>query len=83
MRLLHRPIFRVSNRFSATRRFPLASKAQFSSNRSAHVSHTSLIEEELLPYYNANDFYPFKPGALFNTKYRIVEKLGFGRASNV
>lgn len=47
------------------------------------TSSTALVEEELLPDYRAEDFYPVRIGHVYNDKYRIVAKLGFGRSSTV
>ncbi|KAG8423042.1 hypothetical protein J3459_009840 [Metarhizium acridum] len=41
------------------------------------------IEEETVPDYKAERFYPVVLGEIFNSRYRIVAKLGFGTASTV
>lgn len=50
---------------------------------SPQIPQNQLIEEELLLDYAEEDFYPVKVGDVYNNKYRIVAKLGFGRASTV
>lgn len=41
------------------------------------------LEEELLPYYNAEYFYHVQPGKIFNDRYQTIAKLGFGGGSTV
>jgi hypothetical protein len=40
------------------------------------------IEEELLPYYKRQDYYPMRIGDIVN-KYQIIAKLGYGATSTV
>ena len=43
-----------------------------------HVTDSSvLIEEETLPHYDAKKFYPVRIGEVFNSKYRVIGKLGY------
>ena len=41
------------------------------------------VEEERLPDYKAERFYPVTLGETFNSRFRTVAKLGFGTASTV
>jgi hypothetical protein len=41
------------------------------------------IEEETVPDYKADRFYPVKLGEVFNSRYQVVAKLGFGTASTI
>lgn len=41
------------------------------------------VEEENVPSYNPEDFYPAYVGEVFNSRYQIVVKLGFGVNSTV
>ena len=41
------------------------------------------LEEELLPYFNAKDFYPIQLGKIYNERYQTIAKLGFGGGSTV
>ncbi|KAK4507810.1 hypothetical protein PRZ48_001545 [Zasmidium cellare] len=41
------------------------------------------IEEETLPDYKAERYYPVHIGDIFNARYKVVAKLGFGTASTV
>ncbi|KIV97852.1 hypothetical protein PV10_01557 [Exophiala mesophila] len=42
-----------------------------------------IIEEETVPNYKAERFYPVRLGEVFQSRYQIVAKLGFGTASTV
>lgn len=42
-----------------------------------------LVEEETLLDYRPQGFYPVRIGDVYNKKYKIVAKLGFGRSSTV
>ena len=41
------------------------------------------VEEETLPNYNPSDFYPVRIGDVFQSRYRIIGKLGYGAYSTV
>lgn len=41
------------------------------------------IEEENVPSYAAEDYYPVYIGEIFGSKYQVVPKLGFGVNSTV
>jgi hypothetical protein len=41
------------------------------------------IEEETLPTYRPNHFYPVTVGQEFNDRYRVICKLGYGGSSTV
>lgn len=40
-----------------------------------------LVEEEELPDYRADRFYPVRLGEVFQCRYQIIAKLGFGSSS--
>ncbi|EED11979.1 hypothetical protein TSTA_000560 [Talaromyces stipitatus ATCC 10500] len=40
-----------------------------------------LVEEEELPDYRADRFYPVQLGDIFQNRYQVVTKLGFGTSS--
>ncbi|KAI5203990.1 protein kinase [Aureobasidium subglaciale] len=42
-----------------------------------------ILEEEEVPGYNAQDFYPVQLGDVFHSRYRVLAKLGFGTASTI
>lgn len=41
------------------------------------------FEEERLPWYNPDRFYPVRIGEIFDSKYKVVGKLGYGAYSTV
>ncbi|KAL2810492.1 kinase-like protein [Aspergillus granulosus] len=47
------------------------------------IDSTLKIEEETLPGYLAERYYPVHIGEVFNSRYQILTKLGFGSASTV
>lgn len=44
---------------------------------------TEKIEEETLPWYSPDDVYPVKIGEVFQSRYRVIGKLGYGAYSTV
>lgn len=47
------------------------------------MNHSQLFEEERLPWYSADQFYPVHLGEVFISKYKVVGKLGYGAHSTV
>ncbi|PGH32834.1 CMGC/SRPK protein kinase [[Emmonsia] crescens] len=47
------------------------------------IDHSELMEEEKLPGYMSELYYPAYIGQVFNSRYRIVGKLGYGVTSTV
>lgn len=45
------------------------------------INTDQLVEEEELPDYQADRFYPIQLGMIFQNRYQIVAKLGFGSSS--
>lgn len=45
------------------------------------ISNDQLVEEEELPDYRADRFYPVRLGEIFQNRFQIVAKLGFGSSS--
>lgn len=41
------------------------------------------VEEEELIHYNPEHFYPVKIGEVFDSRHRVVAKLGFGTSSTI
>lgn len=44
---------------------------------------TDKLEEEKLPWYSKDNFFPVKIGDIFHSKYQVVGKLGYGGYSTV
>lgn len=47
------------------------------------LDHAEPIEEERLPGYNADIYYPVCIGQVFRDRYQVVGKLGYGVTSTV
>ena len=41
------------------------------------------IEEETVPWYDSKHFYPVRIGEVFQSRYQVVGKLGYGAYSTV
>lgn len=41
------------------------------------------VEEERMPAYDQGRYYPVKLGEVFNSRYQVLSKLGFGANSTV
>jgi hypothetical protein len=48
-----------------------------------YVNDSELFEEETLPYYDSEEFYPVHIGEVFQQRYQVIGKLGFGANSTV
>ncbi|KAG6875361.1 hypothetical protein C0993_009585, partial [Termitomyces sp. T159_Od127] len=55
----------------------------FSNPNYERISESELIEEETLPGYQAEWYYPVRIGEIIASRYQIIGKLGFGRTSTV
>ncbi|KAK2786663.1 hypothetical protein FQN53_006367 [Emmonsiellopsis sp. PD_33] len=55
----------------------------FSKSAFPQLSTENLIEEEDIPSYKAEQFYPVYIGEILKSRYRVVCKLGFGTSSTV
>jgi hypothetical protein len=42
-----------------------------------------LVEEETLPGYKPENFYPVRLGDVFNDRFQVVAKLGYGLSSTI
>jgi len=47
------------------------------------IKSSQLIEEEKLPHYQADQFYPVHIGEIFDSEYQVLGKLGYGAYSTV
>lgn len=54
-----------------------------SARTSAMLSTEDLIEEQTLPRYCPQHYYPVHLGETFNDRYLVVAKLGYGASSTV
>lgn len=51
--------------------------------RAALIPPDTLIEEEYLPEYARNSFYPVRLGDVFKGRYEVLVKLGYGTTSTI
>lgn len=62
---------------------PPSPRRNFPTSGFVTLNATNKIEEEEIPSYNPEDYYPVYIGEVFNSRYQIVTKLGFGANSTV
>jgi serine/threonine protein kinase len=68
---------------SATTMSTSALARTFPVNGFEELSVKEEIEEETVPDYKAERFYPVQLGEIFKSRYQVVAKLGFGTASTI
>lgn len=56
---------------------------QFAKPGFPELSSKTLVEEEDIPSYRAELFYPVRVGEVFASRYQVVTKLGYGTSSTV
>ncbi|OJD13964.1 hypothetical protein AJ78_05651 [Emergomyces pasteurianus Ep9510] len=81
---LHSVIPYYPQRFNGTQRMKfsqLISPLTFPSSGFDLIDASENIEEETLPNYKAEKYYPAQIGEVFNNRYQIVGKLGYGVTS--
>ncbi|KAI6779942.1 Serine/threonine-protein kinase SRPK [Emericellopsis cladophorae] len=69
--------------FRKVPRAPLHPPRQFPTHRGPLLPVQQLLEEETLPRYSAEHYYPARIGEVLGSQYQIVSKLGFGSTSTV
>lgn len=47
------------------------------------IGSSQKIEEERLPFYRRQDYYPMRIGDVIHDRYQVVAKLGYGTTSTV
>ncbi|EEQ28042.1 putative non-specific serine/threonine protein kinase [Microsporum canis] len=62
---------------------PPSSARNFSDRNHPVVTSDRALEEERLPFYEHEQYYPAHIGDVFNSRYQIVGKLGYGAYSTV
>ena len=55
----------------------------FPSNGFAVIDPSERVEEEQLPYYRQEEYYPRRLGHVLREQYLLVAKLGYGTSSTV
>jgi hypothetical protein len=62
----------------------IVSSPTMSSSRTPRILPTDvLVEEERVPGYRPEFYYPANPGEVLNNRYKILTKVGWGTASTV
>jgi serine/threonine-protein kinase SRPK3 len=56
---------------------------EFPSSGYEAIDPSQRVEEERLPFYNREDYYPMRIGAVIKDRYQVVAKLGYGTSSTV
>lgn len=56
---------------------------EFPSSGFELIGPSQKLEEEGLPFYNRDDYYPMRIGAVLKDRYQVVAKLGYGTSSTV
>jgi hypothetical protein len=51
--------------------------------QSTKINASELFEEERLPWYNHEQFYPVRIGEVLDSSFKVIGKLGFGAYSTV
>lgn len=77
-------MFRLCDRFK--RHFslrPVSPVRQFAQSNIQLLDSNDKFEEETLPWYTQDRFYPVKIGEIFQSRYQVIGKLGFGGYSTV
>lgn len=54
---------------------------KFPTSGFVELKHSEKIEEEELPLYVAENYYPTQIGEVFASRYQVVSKLGYGTSS--
>jgi serine/threonine-protein kinase SRPK3 len=56
---------------------------EFPSSGFEVIDPSQVVEEERLPFYCRDDYYPMRIGAVIKDRYQVVAKLGYGTSSMV
>lgn len=66
-----------------TSQVTLAPPRDFLSSGFEIINPSQKGKEEQLPFYNHDDYYPMRIGAVIKSRYQIVAKLGYGTSSTL
>lgn len=73
-------VYRQACFSQVSRRLPLSKHFSFNL-RSRRMNIEQPFEEERLPWYKPEQFYPVQIGQIFHSKYKVIGKLGYGAHS--
>lgn len=62
---------------------PPSQPLQFPSSGFKVIASSISVEEESIPNYKAQRYYPVRIGEVFNKRYQVIRKLGYGSSSTV
>lgn len=63
---------------------PMAlSPRDFQSTKFEVIDPSQMVEEERLPFYNRDHYYPMRIGEVIKDRYQVVAKLGYGACSTI
>lgn len=62
---------------------PPSPPCRYQSGTTQPINYDQAVEEEALPDYDPEEFYPVHIGEIFQQKYQVLGKLGFGANSTV
>jgi hypothetical protein len=62
---------------------PSSQPLRFPSSGFKVIESSISVEEESIPNYKAQRYYPVRIGEVFNTRYQVIGKLGYGSSSTV
>ncbi|KAH7364107.1 kinase-like protein [Rhexocercosporidium sp. MPI-PUGE-AT-0058] len=63
--------------------FPPVPPRAFHSTGFEVIDPSQMVEEERLPFYNRDHYYPMRIGEVLKDRYQVVAKLGYGASSTV
>ncbi|KAH7317229.1 kinase-like protein [Rhexocercosporidium sp. MPI-PUGE-AT-0058] len=71
----------TSRQFSTEKTVP--PPREFQSTGFKAIDPSQMVEEERLPFYNCNHYYPMRIGEVLKDRYQVLTKVGYGTSSNV
>ncbi|KAI1063423.1 hypothetical protein LB506_012808 [Fusarium annulatum] len=93
--MIRTKLLRPCLRWSLASRLPTTSRLSYSKDSALSlprkypssgfeiIDSSVLVEEERLPFYRREDYYPMRIGHVIHVRYQVVAKLGYGTSSTV
>lgn len=78
-----RAIRNIAAKFGFSKLRPRSEPRTFPLEGFQAISEDQSVEEETIPEYNSDYFYPTKLGGVLNGRYQTVAKLGYGSSSTI
>lgn len=76
-------MFRTTRRLHQLLKTLPIPNGRFANTQATRMNLSQPFEEERLPWYDPDQFYPVRVGEIFESKYKVVGKLGYGAHSTV